>query len=124
MKHRRKNCNKQLAQGIFSGTLAKHDCDANGIAMTISQRLYWKMAICYPYTITAAWLHSSEGQQVADKLLGYFEQGYPVAAAVDATLKELNALPLDGKLAQEYGLAPDTSYLCGILEITAKLVQG
>ena len=56
----------------FYGTLTQHDCDVNGIDITISQRLYWKMAICYPYTITAAWLHSSEGQQVADKLLGYF----------------------------------------------------
>lgn len=107
----------------FYGTLTQHDCDVNGIAMTISQRLYWKMAIGYPYTITAAWLHSSEGQQVAEKLLGYFEQGYPVAAAVDATLKELNAQPLDTKLAQEYGLPPETSHLCGILEIVAKLVQ-
>ncbi len=107
----------------FYGTIAKNDCDVNGIAITISQRLYWKMAICYPYTITAAWLHSSEGQPVADKLFGYFEQGYPVAAAVDATLKELNAQPLDGKRAREYRLPPETSYLCGILEIVAKLVQ-
>ena len=107
----------------FYGTLIQNGCDADGIAQTISQRLYKKLSICHPHTITAAWLYSSEGQQVADKLLGYFEQSYPVAAAVDATLKELNALPLDAKLAQEYGLPPETSYLRGILAIAKKLVQ-
>ena len=107
----------------FYGTLIKNGCDTDSIAMTISQRLYRELSICYPCHITATWLHSDEGQQVADKLLGYFEQKYPVAAAVDATLNELNALPLDAKLARKYGLPDNISYLRGILAIAKKLVQ-
>ena len=107
----------------FYGTLIQNGYDADGIAQTINQRLYRKLSICHPHTITATWLHSDEGQQVADKLLGYFEQNYPVAAAVDATLNELNALPLDAKLARKYGLPDNISYLRGILAIAKKLVQ-